>query len=160
MSGNNLFTYKFSRKVRRAIHAILQQLAAFLMIIAFSSVIVFKVHNEIPHFVSVHALLGLSTIILIFIAMAGGGFARISFQLREYVRPVITKSVHSSLGMITFILAVTTLCFGLTTNWFTNRSGLAIQRVLVGTVIVTGIYVIYKAVVNWVERVEAAVQRR
>lgn len=159
MSGNNLFTIKFSRKVRRSIHAILQQIAAFLIVIALISIVMHKIQNSSPHFVTAHSLLGLSTIVFVFIAMIGGGFARINFQLREYVRPIITKSLHALLGMITFTLGVITLCFGITSQWFADHSGLALQRTLVGFVTFTSIYVVYKSVVNWVDRVERAMQR-
>ena len=89
----------------------------------------------------------------------GGGFAKISFQLRNYIRPVITKSVHAFLGMVTYVLGMVTFGYGLYSNWFTNNNSGAVQNTFLGFIVLSSIYVLYQPIINFIHRVEAAMQK-
>lgn len=112
----------FSHSSRLTLHWVLQILAVSSITVAFLSIYYTKENYKKEHFVSTHASLGLTTCLLGGGVIAGGIAARFGFLLKSVINPILLKSIHASGGIATYLLAITTICYGLQTDWFREKS--------------------------------------
>lgn len=112
MADNHALTKSLNYQQRVTVHWILQLSAFTLITIAQTCIYLNKERNSKPHYQSTHALFGLITYLLTLCATFGGVFARYSFKLRDYVKPVAVKITHGFLGLLVYYMAVITICLG------------------------------------------------
>lgn len=133
-SSENVFTRNFNHKERVTLHWILQTLGGCLIAAAFAVIIASKNSKRKPHFATWHGLIGLVAIIGTALALFGGVVAKYSFPLRQIIRPVTVKVLHSLLGIVVYILMIFTVLLGVYSNWFQRHSsftGLVVSNVII-----------------------------
>lgn len=115
---------------RLTLHWMLQLGAAALIGLAFFSVYSHKNKNNYDHFASRHASLGLTTCLMMAGTTSGGIAARYSSAFRKSIKPALLKIIHSTFGVITYTMAIFTLCFGLDSEWFRTQSSAQLVTIL------------------------------
>lgn len=121
MSDHNYATKLLTFKARVLAHWIIQTVALILISIAFLCIYLHKERIEKPHFQSVHGILGLTTSILTIVSVVGGILNKYSFKLKKIISTAVMKVIHSLAGIITFILALVTIGFGMYSDWFKKQ---------------------------------------
>jgi cytochrome b-561 domain containing protein 2 len=161
MSDNNYFTYKLEFKYRLLLHWVLTAIAGVLITVASVCIFMNKVNHGKSHFQSIHGILGLATVCCTLLSIILGVFTRFSFPLRNCVRPICTKISHSLLGVVTYVLAMTTIGFAVYSEFFIGLThDIHYLRIIVVCVIgVTGIYVLVKPVALLYARLEEVVRQ-
>jgi cytochrome b-561 domain containing protein 2 len=117
MADNNFLTQSLNYQNRVTVHWILQTSALILITIAQTCIFLNKNRLGKSHYQSTHALFGLVTYLLTIISSLGGIFTKFSFQLKHILKPLITKVLHSFAGLLTYILAMITICLGVDQFW-------------------------------------------
>lgn len=117
-SANSYLARNLNHVERMTVHGALQFGAGISFLIAFVSIYNHKLNNGWSHFASWHGYLGLTTCIMVAGTACGGILARYTFIISRIIRPVYMKIIHSSFGIITYLMATITLCLGLNSGWF------------------------------------------
>lgn len=133
-SNENIFSRRLNHKQRVTLHWILQVLGSFLIAAAFGVIIASKNSKGKPHFATWHGIFGLISSIGIVLNLFGGIVAKYSFPIRQIIRPVIVKVLHSLFGTVVYILLVFTVLLGIYSNWFKRNS--SVTGVVVSNVII------------------------
>ena len=154
ISHNNLITNSSTTRVLVLVHGILQAIAGMLISIAFTTIILSKSRNGSLHFVSLHGIFGLIAVIFTVLTTIGGVFTNYSFQFRNLLRPVIMKIVHSFLGILSYLLGMITLGYGIYTRWFRKSYVEEIQGTVLGILVVVTLYVVYKPLNIFIQRIK------
>jgi hypothetical protein len=108
LSDDNIITFLHPtvKKISLEFHWIVQIVAAMCNLVGFVTIIVDRNIKGRSHFHSNHAILGLVTIVLSFVAAAGGIFTLYAAKLKDWVKPFYIKLIHIIIGTITFVLGV------------------------------------------------------
>nr|CAD7446043.1 unnamed protein product [Timema bartmani] len=85
MSHDNIFADKLSRQGRVRAHWVLQAFAAIFIFGGFLVIVINKNLNDKPHFVTIHAIVGLIAVILVGLASSGGVATLFSLRLKMLV---------------------------------------------------------------------------
>jgi uncharacterized membrane protein YhaH (DUF805 family) len=115
LSDDNILTYLHPsiKETVREHHWIIQVVAAICNIVGFAT----EIHNKNlkgrSHFQSTHAILGLVTIILSFVACVVGIITLCAAKLKDWVKPSHIKIIHTVTGMLTFVLGIAAQITGL-----------------------------------------------
>lgn len=152
-SSNSYLARNMKHVERMTVHGALQFAAIACFTIAFVSVYNHKIHIEKVHFETWHAILGLTTCILVLGTAVGGILARYSFILSRIVRPVYMKIIHSSFGVVTYLLAMTVICLGFDTKWFRDRINAALISLLITLAAISAVLIILQPLVKIIKRV-------
>lgn len=152
-SANSYLARNLKHKERMTVHGALQFAAGACFLIAFISIYNHKLNNGREHFISWHAILGLTTCILMIGTTCGGILARYAFIISRLIRPVYMKIIHSSFGIITYILAMITLCLGFHTRLFRNHINEVLISWLIALVAISTSLVIIQPIMRIVKRV-------
>lgn len=154
-SNENILTRHLNHKERVTLHWILQTVGSCLIAAGFVVIIASKNSNGKPHFASWHGIFGLIAIIGSAVAMIGGVVAKYSFPIRQIIRPVTVKVLHSLLGTIVYILMIFSVLLGIYSGWFKRHSsgtGIVVSNVIiffiVQYVLVQPIQLIYGRIKN------------
>lgn len=99
-------------------HWISQGFGAMCIIAGFVIIIVDRNKSNHGHFDSVHAVIGLVTIILFFITGIGGIVTVHAAKLKNLTKHERTKLVHVLIGILTFVFSVVSVATGLYRNEF------------------------------------------
>lgn len=129
-SSNSIVSNNLKYNDKLTLHWLLQVGAATSIAIAFYSIYTHKNNNNYDHFMSQHASRGLTTMLMMIGTTFGGIAARYSSAFKKSIKPIYLKIVHSTFGLITYILAIYTFCLGLDTAWFRSQSNIQIQQLL------------------------------
>jgi len=113
LATGNILTSQLSRRASKHLHWILQVLGLIFSLIGVGLMYVAKKH----HFRSIHAILGLASLVIVCVVTIFGYPVWIAWKLRGFVRPVIVKNLHSFLGTAGFVIGMTSQCFGYKKNW-------------------------------------------
>lgn len=105
------------------LHGGLNVVAVILIGIAFWSVYTHKNNNNYDHFATQHAKLGFYTCINVVGVMCGGIAARYNSVLRNVMKPMQLKLIHSLFGAVTYTMAMYTLSLGINSDWFRSLIG-------------------------------------
>ncbi|XP_055314607.1 transmembrane reductase CYB561D2-like [Sitodiplosis mosellana] len=116
---------------RLNLHGLLQFSAATLIGIAFYSIYTHKNNNNYDHFASRHGNLGFTTCIMVGGTTVGGIAARYSGLFKKSIKPAYLKIIHSTFGVMTYIMAIFTFCLGLDSEWFRSQSNDQVVSVLI-----------------------------
>ncbi|XP_031845825.1 transmembrane reductase CYB561D2 [Nomia melanderi] len=136
LAGESALTNFLSRRAKSHIHWILQVLG--LGCILAGVVIMYRVKKV--HFKSNHAILGLSSLVMMIVLTVCGYPVLVAAKLRKLIRPVILKFGHNLLGISCFVVGMASQCLGYKMRWLPNVSGIpnvqAISLVLTSAIIV------------------------
>nr|CAD7603407.1 unnamed protein product [Timema genevievae] len=154
MSHDNIFADKLSRQGRVRAHWVLQAFAAIFIFAGFLVIVINKNLNDKPHFVTIHAIVGLIAVILVGLASSGGVATLFSLRLKMLVRPAVMKLVHNILGIVTFSLGVICTILGLFSKWFSDNGGYAAQVICTVVVALAGVLTLESAVKSAYARYE------
>lgn len=136
--AENILSNGFSRQSRRTIHWILQVIGSTLAVIGSILEFVSRWQHGKVHFNSTHSVLGLISMIFTLIAMFNGISALWSTELKQYVRPVYLKLVHTVVGIAAFVVGMIYILGHMHFNthafcwlnqifyWLSNRDGLIV----------------------------------
>lgn len=122
-SPSNLLTRRLAHQSQIYVHWVLQVFAAIFITSGLFAAVIRKIDRGKLHFQSYHAIFGIVTVVLTYATMAGGLPTKYAFRLRRFVRPVYSKCAHSTMGLVTYGVAVVSILLGLYSNWF-GRSNL------------------------------------
>lgn len=126
LSPGDLATGWMPIRLRSARHWVLQVIAGTIVLTGFIVIVTNKFLKESPHFVTFHAKFGLASFIFMLLTMLGGLCALNSLNLKNYLPPIYTKLIHTSAGLLTFCLGVTTILLGLFSAWWKNPEWLTV----------------------------------
>ncbi|XP_043284834.1 uncharacterized protein [Venturia canescens] len=119
LSGESILTRNFSRRIISHVHWVLQCLGGAFSIAGF--VIMYQV-KEI-HFKSIHAILGISSLVIMLVLTIFGVPVMYATSLRKVMRPVTTKMCHNFLGISCFVLGMASQCYAYQKKWMTSVGG-------------------------------------
>ncbi|KAJ8980662.1 hypothetical protein NQ317_017588 [Molorchus minor] len=120
-STDNLWTQKLDRSRKYWPHGVLLGISIAAVTAGISAEIHRKRQSGRSHFVSDHAITGLVSWILAFLAIFLGSFSWHAQRLRGLARPVLFKFVHNFLGVACYAIGIASLCLGLEMGHFANR---------------------------------------
>ncbi|XP_013185953.1 transmembrane reductase CYB561D2 [Amyelois transitella] len=123
-------------RLRSARHWVLQLFGAILIAAGFLVIMSNKIINNKPHFGTLHAKFGLSSLIFMVGTMLGGIGALYSLKLKHYLPPIYTKLIHASVGLVTFSLGIATISCGLFSDWFAAKGEILQYTALVMVILV------------------------
>lgn len=132
---------------RLNLHGALQFAAGTCIAIGFWAIYTFKGNNNKAHFESAHASMGLTTCCLVLGASSGGIAARYG-AFKSAIKPAYLKIVHSVAGVITYGLAVYTICLGLDTEWFRAQSTDQWVNILQYAMIILSVLAVIKPLIS------------
>lgn len=122
-TSNTFLTRGLKYNDRLNLHGALQFAAGTSIAIAFWAIYTHKSDNNKAHFDSPHSSMGLTTVMMVVGTTSGGIAARYSSSFKNAIKPAYLKIIHSTFGIVTYGLAVYTICLGLDTPWFRAQSG-------------------------------------
>lgn len=154
MADKNVFTQNFSHQKRVTAHWVMQAFALILITIAQSAIYINKDRNGYPHYQSIHSIFGLVTYLMaVGVGTFGGTAAKYSYQLRNFVKPVMLKIGHGFGGIAVYVLAMITIFLGINQSW--NEEGDdKIKIGLVAAFTVTTYFVVNKSFKLAVDRLK------
>ncbi|XP_031624355.1 uncharacterized protein LOC116341409 [Contarinia nasturtii] len=119
--SNNYWSLIFTPKTKRNVHWILQVVGSAMAI--FGSVIFYLVRKF--HFMRLHSILGLISLILVVISGFNGISALWSYEIfKKYrIRPVILKIFHNFIGISAFVVGMASLYYGHDYQYFGRLDG-------------------------------------
>lgn len=158
-SSNSVLSKNSKYSDKLTLHWLLQVGAATCIAIAFYVIYTNKNNNNYDHFVSQHANRGLTTILMVIGTAFGGIAARYSSAFKKTIKPLYLKIVHSTFGLITYILAIYTFCLGLDTAWFRAQSSIQWSYVLTYSTVILAFLAIVKPLSSVFSKVRSSLNR-
>lgn len=119
LSGDGILSRNLSRRIISHIHWVLQCLGGSFSIAGF--VVMYQVKET--HFKSIHAILGLASLVIMLVLSFSGILALYGTSLREKIRPVTNKMCHNFLGISCFVLGMASECYAYKKKWMTSVAG-------------------------------------
>lgn len=113
LAGGNILTSRFSRRVNKHIHWVLQVLGLIFNLIGVG----IMYNAKTAHFRSVHGILGLTSLVIMCALAIFGYPVMIAVKLRKFVRPVVIKLVHNFLGIGCFVIGMLAQISGYEKKW-------------------------------------------
>ncbi|XP_051159427.1 transmembrane reductase CYB561D2-like isoform X2 [Leptopilina boulardi] len=155
ISGEVLLAHKLSRAQRITIHWIMLTIGLCLILCGLIIAIVNKNNKNKEHFVSFHAILGLTTIVLASLVAIFGIIANNTRWLYPRVRPVLIKVLHAYGGIVMTILFIASLIAGAYTHWLEHQNigdhevG---QKLVFASLFIAGVLVLFKPILGAISR--------
>nr|XP_021184652.2 transmembrane reductase CYB561D2 [Helicoverpa armigera] len=126
LTPNDFATGWMPIRLKSARHWILQVVGGIIILGGFIVIVTNKFLNGAAHFTSYHGKFGLASFIFVLLTMLGGLGALNSLKLKHYLPPLYTKLIHTSAGLLTFCLGVTTILLAFFSKWWPNAEWLTI----------------------------------
>lgn len=158
MSQGNIIASNLSRQGRVRLHWILQASAAAFIFAGFLVIVINKNLHSKNHFKSWHSVIGLVFLVCVGITSSGGVVTLYSLRLKQYIKPAKMKLFHNLVGVLTFVIGVASVIFGIYTHWFIKHAGLSAQIVCTVFVVLGGIFTLGSAVKSAYARFKALKQ--
>ncbi|XP_017486915.1 PREDICTED: cytochrome b561 domain-containing protein 2-like [Rhagoletis zephyria] len=114
----NVWTQICQRPEKARLHWMLQLCGAIIGLTG----IVIKMCLEEVHFHTLHGILGLATMIVLFISLLSGLGSLYATELKSRVQPRVNKTLHNITGLITYTLAMLSMYFSFETALFNDYS--------------------------------------
>lgn len=108
LAGDNILTRYFTHGTKKHLHWILQLLG--LICVIAGVVLMYRVKRI--HFKSNHAILGITSLIIMILLTVTGYPVFIATKLRKVIRPVTIKFGHNFLGLSCFAIGMASQCLG------------------------------------------------
>uniref|UniRef100_A0A1B0G2C4 ascorbate ferrireductase (transmembrane) n=1 Tax=Glossina morsitans morsitans TaxID=37546 RepID=A0A1B0G2C4_GLOMM len=115
---SNILTFNFPRTTKTTIHWVLQVLGGGLGITG----TLVKCIQKGFLIATVHGKLGFAAFILCCFSMISGLAALYSQKLKQFLSPLLNKTFHNLLGLVTFVLALTAQYYGYETGFFVRKT--------------------------------------
>ncbi|XP_057653308.1 uncharacterized protein LOC130892091 [Diorhabda carinulata] len=112
----NTWSFQINRSRKAWIHGVLLSLSLILLTIG----IAFQINAKDDHFKTTHAITGLVSWILCFVLTLTGVITIYSPKLKNYVRPVVLKTIHSCLGLSCYAIGITSIILAIDKSSFTS----------------------------------------
>lgn len=112
--SKNTWSKMTSKKTKTALHWILQVVGCALALAGNAIEIQSKSRN---HFVSMHAKLGLVSMVFMVISLVNGVAALFAMDLKRFVKPVYNKIFHSTMSIVCFVTGMVSLIYGYETGF-------------------------------------------
>lgn len=157
-SDNNL-TNKLGYKKRVFWHWILHTIGCCSIVAGFVIIVANKYRMDKNHFHTNHAIVGLTAVICTVLSACGGIFAKYSFQLRAYLRPVYSKILHALLGISTYILGMAAIILAFYSDYFMKMSSLRTVYFLTAIVVFIAGNVVLKPLFLTFTRIKASMSQ-
>lgn len=158
MADNNFITQTLNYQNRVTVHWILQTSALILITIAQTCIFLNKNNGGKEHYQTTHSLFGLATYLFTVLSTMGGVFTRYSFQLKKIMKPTITKIVHSFAGLLTYLLAIVTICLGIN-QFFVKDYDTYVKPIIFILFAFTTTYITIKSFILFASRLSNVMQR-
>lgn len=135
LANDNVLTASLSRRANKHLHWILQAVGLILNLVGVGV----KYNAKSVHFLSIHGITGLTSLVIICVVTIFGYPVWIAWNLRKFVRPVITKFFHNFLGIAGFVIGMVAQCYGYEKSWVYNVTKMkhADDTLLVLTILIT-----------------------
>ncbi|XP_076285673.1 transmembrane reductase CYB561D2 [Lasioglossum baleicum] len=123
LAGDNVLTRPISRRVRSHVHWVLQVLGLVCILAGVIVMYQAKEKNKRGHFKSVHAILGLTSVVIMIVLAVCGYPVLVAVKLRKLIKPVIIKCTHNFLGIACLVLGMAAQILGYQMKWLPRESG-------------------------------------
>ncbi|KYM76503.1 hypothetical protein ALC53_13083 [Atta colombica] len=135
LASDNMLTASLSHHVNKHLHWILQVVGVILTLVGVGM----KYNAKSVHFLSIHSITGISSLVIICIVTLLGYPVWIAWKLRKFVRPMIIKFFHNFLATIGFIIGMVSQCYGYKKTWVHHEMEMkhADDMLLVLTILIT-----------------------
>lgn len=153
-STNSYLSRNLKHGERMTVHGALQFGAGACFLIAFISIYNVKINANRSHFMTTHSIFGLITLILVAGTAMGGLLARYTFIVSRIIRPVYMKIIHSTFGIITYLLAMVTVCLGLDSGWARHHLNEVLILCMISFVALSAVLVVIQPTVKNVKRLK------
>ncbi|XP_054743755.1 transmembrane reductase CYB561D2-like [Anastrepha obliqua] len=114
----NVWTQVCQRQEKARLHWVLQLCGSIIGLIG----IVIKMCLEEVHFHTRHGILGLATMIVLFISLLSGLGSLYATELKSRLQPRVNKALHNIIGLMTFTLAMLSMYYSFETKLFNDYS--------------------------------------
>lgn len=114
----NVWTHVCHRPEKARFHWVLQLCGSIIGLIG----IVIKIFLEEVHFHTRHGIIGLATMIILFISLLSGLSSLYAAELKGRLQPRFNKTLHNIIGLITFTLAMLSMYYSYETQLFNDYS--------------------------------------
>ncbi|RLU15099.1 hypothetical protein DMN91_012987 [Ooceraea biroi] len=121
LAGDNVLTRCLSRQASKHLHWILQAIGLIFNLIGVG--LMYDAKRNHNHFQSIHAITGLSSLVIVCVVTIFGYPVWIAWKLRKLVRPVTVKLLHNFLGTAGFVIGMVSQCYGYKKNWLHYVTG-------------------------------------
>lgn len=137
LAGDNVLTGCWSRRANKHLHWVLQAIGLIFNLVGVG-IMYNRIDGKRAHFLSYHAILGISSLVIVFVVTIFGYPVWIAWKLRKFVRPVITKFLHNFLGIAGFVIGMASQCYAYKKGWLAFEAPQIERDVLVTfTVLIT-----------------------
>lgn len=161
LAGDNVITGPVSRRARSHAHWVLQVLGLVCILVGVVVMYQAKTAKNRHHFTSVHAILGISSVVIMLVLAICGYPVLFAVKLRKLIKPVIIKFTHNFLGIACFVLGMAAQILGYQMNWLNRVSGTTeLQMVAIVLTSITTILSVRNALPNLFLQLAAIVGRR
>ncbi|XP_004534463.1 cytochrome b561 domain-containing protein 2 [Ceratitis capitata] len=114
----NVWTQVCQRPEKARLHWLLQLSGSIIGIIG----IMIKICLEEVHFHTRHGIIGLATMIILFISLLSGLSSLYATELKSRLQPRFNKTSHNIIGLITFTLSMASMYYSFETQLFNDFS--------------------------------------
>lgn len=112
-AGDGVLTNFLTHRAKKHLHWVLQILGLILVIAGFVPMYLAKDSYPKPHhFKSYHAILGITSLVVMVFLTVTGYPVFVAAKLRQVVRPVVIKFGHNFLGISCFVIGMASQCLG------------------------------------------------
>ncbi|XP_076637723.1 transmembrane reductase CYB561D2 [Colletes latitarsis] len=137
LAGESFLTKFLTRRAKSHVHWILQLVGLICIIVGVA--VMYNVKKF--HFRTTHAILGISSLAIMIFVTIFGYPVFVAAKLRNYIRPVTIKFGHNFLGIASFVIGMTSQCYGYRYNWLANVSH--VPHVQLMSIIVTSLITVF-----------------
>lgn len=113
LAGDNVVIRPISRRTKKHVHWVLQVLGLICIV---AGVVVAYVHKR-RHFKSNHAILGLTSLVIMIVLAVFGYPVIAAAKFRKIIKPVIVKFTHNFLGITCFVIGMASQILGYKLYW-------------------------------------------
>lgn len=135
--ASNAWTRLHGRRTRTHLHWILQVVGAAMSIAG----CVIEYYDNTRHLRSIHSLLGLISLVFLFVSLLNGVSAMWATEWRRWVRPVYSKFFHNVCGLLAFVIGMVSQYYSYDTGRVirasTKEIRVAMQVVACVTIVLT-----------------------
>lgn len=142
----NPITRYLSHKNKIRLHWILQTVGCLCLYSGFLIIFINKNLKNKHHFATWHAKFGLFSMICIVMTSIGGFFALYNMKFKQYIKPIINKTMHAIFGVNSFIFGNLTIILGFSSHWFTERTYFHSQIICIGIVFLVTVWTVLKPI--------------
>ncbi|XP_044745646.1 uncharacterized protein LOC123307419 [Coccinella septempunctata] len=103
LSPHNHFSMGIRKNILSGMHGSLMGIGFIVMTLG---IICAYIKHDNGHFKSTHAVLGLISWIFCLLSVLGGLLAYHSFKLKDYIKPIFLRFLHTFIGLSGFLLSI------------------------------------------------------